>query len=348
MHQFNKFKGTKGFISTWEQVIRFRYMISEQAKERCRILAFWERHGNAATQEAFHVSHRTLYRWQAMLRKSAGKLEGLNKGSTAPKQRRSRTIPNETATYIVALRTEHPRLGKEKIHALLKEKGYTGSVSTIGRMLADLKKWGKLPALVRYSLFGRTGTLVEKKPRKQRKKQRRPKGCRVLEVDTVVRFVDGMKRYILTGVDTEKRTAFAACYTNHGSASAADFLKRTQEVLPDCPDAIQTDNGSEFALHFARALEDLHLTHFHTYPRSPKMNAHVERFNRTLDEEFLKHHRLLLRDDVVGFNNALVDWLIWYNGERPHHALGQISPLRFMMQSLPTEKCQMWWTHTRA
>ena len=78
------------------------------------------------------------------------------------------------------------------------------------------------------------------------------------------------------------------------------------------------------------------------------MNAHVERFNRTIDEEFLKWNRALLRDDVAAFNDALVDWLLWYNGERPHYALGQISPFRFMMQSLPVEECQMWWTHTRS
>lgn len=311
-----------------------------------RILAFWERHGNEATREAFAVSRRTLFRWQAALRKHAGRLEGLNAESTAPHQRRSRVIPNEIITRIISLRREHPRLGKEKIHALLTEKDYTGSVSTVGRILDDLKKRGTLSAPTRYSLYGSTGSLIEKKQKKHKKKQRRPTGYRVLEVDTIVRFVDGMKRYILTGVDTEKRIAFAACYTNHGSSSAADFLRRAREVLPDCPDAIQTDNGSEFALHFSKAMEEHGLTHFHTYPRSPKMNAHVERFNRTLSEEFLRYHRSLMRDDVRAFNNELVNWLIWYNAERPHHALGQVSPLRFMMQSLPAEECHMWWTDT--
>ena len=76
------------------------------------------------------------------------------------------------------------------------------------------------------------------------------------------------------------------------------------------------------------------------------MNAHVERFNRTLDEEFLRDHRALLRDDVSTFNARLVDWLLWYNAERPHHALGQVSPLQCILKSLPAEECQMWWTHT--
>ena len=346
MHIFNKFRGTRGFISGWEREVRFRDMITEHAKRRTRILAFRERHGDDAAQEAFGVSRRTLYRWQRALKKSGGKLEGLNPVSTAPKCRRERTIPDGLAERIIALRQDHPRLGKDKIAVLLAQGGHTISASTIGRILADLRKSGRLRSPVRLSLSGRTGTLIER-PSVRRKKLRRPHGYRVLEVDTVVRFIDGMKRYILTGVDTERRTAFAAAYTNHGSRSAADFLRRAQEVLPDCPTFVQTDNGSEFALHFREACHDLDLTHFHTYPRSPKMNAHVERFNRTLDEEFLLSHRALLRDDVRAFNDRLVDWLLWYNGERPHHALGQVSPFRYMLGSLPVGECQMWWTHTR-
>ncbi len=64
MRQFNKFKGTKGFITIWQRVLRFRYMITEQAKERCRVLAFWEKYGDLATKEAFKVSRPTLYRWR--------------------------------------------------------------------------------------------------------------------------------------------------------------------------------------------------------------------------------------------------------------------------------------------
>ena len=345
MRIFNKYRGTKGFISGWERMLRFRYMITEKAKQRIRILAFWERHGNKATQEAFTISVRTLFRWQNALKESEGKLEGLNAKSTAPRRRRTRNVLDGIIERIITLRTAHPRLGKDKIHAILAQEGYQGSISTIGRILTDLKRQGRMPSPHRLSFQGKNGTFIER-IMKRKKKLRRPKGYRVLEVDTVVRFIDGVKRYILTGVDTQARTAFSAAYTNHGSASAADFLKRTREVLPNCPLAVQTDNGSEFALHFEHACKETGMTHFHTYPRSPKMNAHVERFNRTLDEEFLRYHRALLRDDVRAFNEKLVEWLLWYNGERPHYALGQIAPFRFMMLSLPVGECHMWWTDT--
>ena len=347
MRQFNKFKGTKGFISMWERVIRFRYMITEKAKQRTKILAFWEKFGDQAVKEAFGISRRTLFRWQNRLSASLGKLEGLNPGSTAPRDRRRRFVPQEINSRIIELRTIHPRLGKDKINAILKREGYQGSTSTTGRIISDLKNKGLIPNNTELSYYAKSDSFREKmRPRK--KKLRRPKGYRVLEVDTVVRFIDGKKRYVITGIDTEKRDAFAACYTNHGSFSASDFLTKCSIVLPDCPRAIQTDNGSEFALHFDRACKELSLERFHTYPRSPKMNAHVERFNRTLDEEFLKYHKALMRDDVSTFNDKLMDWLIWYNGERPHHSLGLLSPFQAMMFSLQPRECQMWWTDTQS
>jgi transposase InsO family protein len=188
---------------------------------------------------------------------------------------------------------------------------------------------------------------IRVKTYQRKRKERRPKGYRVLELDTIVRYIEGVKRYTLTAIDTETRTAFAACYTNHGSRSAADFLSKVIHVIPDCPTALQTDNGSEFALHFQRSVKKQQLLHFHTYPRTPKMNAHVERFNRTLDEEFLKYHKPLMRDDIAAFNDKLVDWLVWYNAERPHSALGQRAPLRVMMEGVNPEECQMWWTRTQ-
>ena len=330
----------------WARIVRFRYMITEKAKQRARTLSFWEKHGTEATAEAFGISRRTLFRWQKNLQENKGKLEGLNGGSTAPKHQRRRSVPARVEDRIIALRKAHPRLGKEKLQVILKREGYQGSASTVARILVDLKKQHKLPSPAHYSLYGKTGTLIEKKQKKHKKKLRRPKGYRVLEVDTIVRYLDGVKRYVLTAVDTEMRTAFAAAYTNHGSASAADFLRKAHTVIPDCPSAIQTDNGSEFALHFEHACRELNLTHYHTYPRSPKMNAHVERFNRTLDEEFLRYHRGLLRDDARACNEKLVDWLLWYNSERPHHALHLLSPFQYIVRTLPAAECHMWWTNT--
>ena len=341
-------RGTKGFVVAYERLLRFRYMISDTAKQRMRSLAFWDKYGTKATIEAFGGSERSLKRWQAALKKGDGKLESLNPKSTAPNSRRSRQVEPWVEDHIITLRTTYPRLGKEKVHALLVKLGYEGSVSTVGRIIKELKAKGRLPTRVKVSVSGKTGRMIERKPKKTKKKLRRPQSVRVLELDTIVRFIDGTKRYILTAVDTKTRTAFAGVYTNHGSSSASDFLKRCLAVLPDCPTHIQTDNGSEFAKYFRQTATTLHLTHYHTYPRSPKMNAHVERFNRTLQEEFIIYHRDLLRDNVLVSNQKLIEYLLWYNGERPHHALGLKSPFQCMMEGLEVRECQRWWTSTDA
>ena len=90
MRIFSDFKGVKGFVTLWERVIRFRYMITEDAKRRTEILAFWEKYGTKATEDAFKITERTLFRWQKALLEGGGKLESLNKKSTAPKKKNKR------------------------------------------------------------------------------------------------------------------------------------------------------------------------------------------------------------------------------------------------------------------
>jgi transposase InsO family protein len=99
--------------------------------------------------------------------------------------------------------------------------------------------------------------------------------------------------------------------------AAKEFFWMISEIFPFPLMAVLTDNGSEFMKHFDEELRRLHKNHWHTDPRTPKMNAHVERFNRTIQEEFIDYHEeLLINPDQ--FNRQLIPWLIWYNAERPH------------------------------
>ena len=345
MRQFNKLRNTKGFVSLWESGLRSRDMRNKKEVERrVKILSFWKKYGLEATRSAYGVGKRTLFRWQKAINDSGGKLASLDPKSTAPSTKRKRVVPEGVTSEIISLRQAH-KLGKDKLRPILAEKGYTGSSSTIGRILSDLKKQKKLQDPKIFRVDARTGQMREK-TRIRRKKLRRPKGQPCVQADTIVRFVDGMKRYILTAIHTEGKFAFAGAYKNHSSTSAADFLKKYQTVSPLPLTHVQTDNGSEFAGNFELACKETNTTHFHTYPRSPKMNAVVERFNRTLSEDFIQPNRHLLAYDIDQFNQKLTDWLIWYNTERPHYSLGQIPPMRYILQTLPTRECHMWWTHT--
>ena len=345
MKIFNKNKGVLGSGTASERGIRFRYMIQEEAKKRATILDFWKKYGLEATKEAFKVSERTLFRWQDNLKKNQGKLETLNNQSRAPKTKRVRRTSEALQARIIYLRTIHPRIGKSKLNHLLNKEGFCTKESTIGRILNDLKKKGLLPVYNKVSMYARTGSVVVN-THVYKKKLRRPKDLdECVQVDTVVRFVDGIKRYIVTAINTKNRFAFAYTYTNHTSLSASDFIKKLQASSPFSITHIQTDNGSEFAYHFRDYLEKQNIIHYHIYPRSPNMNAYIERFNRTLSEEFIKYNRVTLAHDLELFNQKLIDYMIYYNTERPHHSLSLLSPLEYIM-STRYENCQSGWTYT--
>jgi hypothetical protein len=66
---------------------------------------------------------------------------------------------------------------------------------------------------------------------------------------------------------------------------------------------------------------------------------------RSLQSHVVDDHEELLFTELALFNRKLADWLVFYNTERPHHTLGQRSPLSFLLQHQP--ECQRCWTHTK-
>ena len=103
-------------------------------------------------------------------------------------------------------------------------------------------------------------------------------------------------------------------------------------MVPYAIKAIKTDNGLEFAKDADQAMAQKGIVHFHTYPKSPKMNAYIERFNRTLQEEFVDHHEGLLFDSNINvFNSALMDYLLFYNTKRIHLGINSQTPMNYII-----------------
>ena len=177
----------------------------------------------------------------------------------------------------------------------------------------------------------------------------------LVALDTIERFVNGVRRYVITFEDIHTRFSFAWATKSHASLAAKEFFELCQKAFPYSFNFLYvlTDNGSEFKKHFTEELKKLHLIHYHTYPRTPKMNAHIERFNRTIQEEFIDYYAHLLRDPDV-FNCKLMDYLIFYNTKRVHCAFqNKLSPVQFML-SLPKsniikipQECGMRWGYTK-
>ena len=348
-------RGTKGWLYMRERSIRFRYMITETAKKRATILTFWQKHGDEAVEEAYGISKRTLYRWQRALKREQGKLEALNSGNRAPKTKRTRVWDARVLEDLRRLRYDHPNLGKEKLYPLLlpfcvKHRLTCPKPKTIGRLITDLGGLRMVP--LRITGTGRITPLTKAK------NIRKPKGLvarypgHVVALDTFEEHINGTRRYVITFIDLYTRFGFAFAASSHASKAAADFFALCQSVFPFPFTFVLTDNGSEFKKHFSAALLDLHLTHYHTRPRTPKQNAHSERFNRTVQEEFANYHRHDLWMDIESFNRKLFAWLFWYNSERVHFAFqNKLSPLQFMVSldpsTLPAE-CQSGWPHTNS
>ena len=199
---------------------------------------------------------------------------------------------------------------------------------------------------------GGTGKLMVKKVRKTRKKRLRDKDFgKVKEVghfqiDTIVELRNGMRRYIIHAVDVFSRFCFSYGYKRGSSLSAKDFIGKLLKVCPYKIKRVQTDNGSEFERYFADELSSKKIEMYKTYPRSPKMNGKVERLNRTMQEEFYERRSEWLFEDIKNFNKKLMEWLLGYNIKRPHWSLKFLSPLRFYVKNILTQKSNMYWTNT--
>jgi transposase InsO family protein len=329
-------------------------MITEQAKERVRVLAFWEKHGTEATEEAFKVKKRTLYLWQAKLKVGGGRLEALNNGNRAPKKKRKRLWDARLLEKLRLLRQEYPNLGKEKLYPLLLSFSVAHGLvcpkpRTIGRLIKDLGGLRLYPEKVTG-----TGRVVKANRQKILRKPREFKteyAGHLTALDTIERFVHGVRRYVITFEDIHTRFGFAWATSSHASLSAKEFFDLCRKVFPRQIEFVLTDNGSEFKKHFSQELKRLHLVHYHTYPKTPKQNAHCERFNRTLQEEFVDFHANLLLDTEL-FNRKLMDYLAFYNTERVHFAFqNKLSPVAYML-SLPRyqliggQECKSGWPYT--
>lgn len=340
--------GVRGFVRLARYSLKWLRMLTDKAKFKARVLTFWTRHGLEATLDAFPVKRSTLFLWRQKLKYGNGNLESLNELTRAPKIKRKRLWPERVIAEIRQLRIDHPNLGKEKLHPFLlsfcKQHGLKcPQPRTIGRLIKDDGGMRTFPQKV--SHFGKT------KPVKRAKKNRKPKDLKptipgqLIEMDSIERREFGLKRYVITFVDLYSRFTFAWGYTGHGSDTARDFLKKLKIVFPFKIQHIQTDNGSEFAKHFADQIRKEQITHYHTYPRTPKMNAHCERFNRTIQEEYIDYHAGELLN-LEKFNTNLMNYLVWYNTQRPHWSLNLKSPIQFILNSQDVHLSKSGWPDT--
>jgi len=341
-----KYRWAKGYGRLYDYAVKHNHMITTLATQRHKILMFWRQYGLRATKDAFNVSRSTLYGWWKVYQASGYVTASLDPGSQAPKHRRQRIIPPQLIQEIKRLRLDVcPNMGKDKVKIFLDQFCHehnlrTISTSTIGRIIKDKRIYHHRQKV---SHFGKI-KLVERT-----KKLRKPKDFNandlgdLIEIDTIVKFDWGIKRYIITAIDIKTKYTFAWSYPKANSLNTQDFFKKLKQVFPYPIKRVQTDNGSEFHKYFRDYLKEQKVIHYWNYPSKPFLNGHIEKYNRTIQDEFIDQHLIAL-EDTKKFNHQLMDYLIWYNTKRPHWSLKLQSPVDYLLKN--NYLSRMCWTNT--
>ena len=287
-----------------------------------RVAAGWS---PATAAEAMGVSRATAYKWLRRFRE--GGVEGLVDRSSRPCLSPTRLLP-QTEERILSLRrtykvgphqlasmTGHPRstcyavLRRHGLHRLDWLDRPTGRLirryeypnpGDLGHV--DVKKLGRIPPGGGHRVHGR---------------QSRTGATRHLGYD-----------FIHSLVDDHSRVAYSEVLADELGSSCAAFLRRATAFFAEHGvrfARIMTDNALNYRLStdFQAALEDLGARHLLTPPYHPQVNGKVERFNRTLLEEWAYVRLYQSNEDRVAL---LKDWLHRYNYHRGHTALGGKPP----------------------
>lgn len=314
----------------WRRVAKIQG-ISREATKRLEWIIYYEtkaEFNTTFTCRHFGIARKTLYKF--LDRFDSANFHTLEDQSRAPIHVRQKEITTLEEDRIKTIRLEDLNQGKEKIREEYNER--YGEDISCHKILYTIQK---------YKLY-RNPIKVEKDKNKQktRRKKKRISDLKtrnnntlgfLIQIDTIVLHLFGLKRYILTAIDKYGKIAFARVYKNHSSQSASDFLKRLNYLFDDQIVNIQTDHGSEFAKEFEIACQGLNIEHYFSRVRTPKDNAVIERFNRTLQEEWLDDGQF--SPDVLIFNKNLTHWLVYYNSKRRHASLNYQSPINYCIQT---------------
>ena len=317
---------------------------SEISHLRLRCIELLEKHGFVSVRTAYpSVSRASVYRWKKSFDKTGRKLSSLLPRSTRPRKVRQMVIPIQILSFLREVRVQYPRMSKYKLKCLLdafcEEKSLPKySASWIGKVIS------------RQKFFFGTRKQIRRRHRTQQKLwvNRCPRGTETslgyLQVDGVRVYFEGSNYCFFTGVELTSRQGWAKRVKTFSSREARDFLLWIQGQVDYKIHTVQTDNGSEFAGVFKEAVEELEAAHLWSRPRSPKSNGFVERFNWTIQDEFLNYHIDEAGVDPGRFDQLLSDWLVFYNTKRPHQGLNYKTPSQYLavlMEKLPTSclKC---------
>ncbi len=260
----------------------------------------------------YGVNRTTLWRW---LRKaSKHSREFIPTLPSRPKSHPNQ-VQEETIRRLVELRAKLGRCAPV-LHAHLNLEGYKISLSSVGRILkrkglTRKKKRAKYYVALPRPLADCPGALVQ--------------------VDTI-HFVktNGSRFYVYSLIDTYSRLAYAEYHPKLRQTISLKVIQNAQKSFGFKFSTVQTDNGPEFKDYLNISLRRNKVLLRHSRVRKPNDNAHVERFNRTIQEECFQGRLPNQRTA----SRQIEEYLIYYNQERLHLSLGLQTPTQYVAKVL--------------
>lgn len=211
---------------------------------------------------------------------------------------------------ILALRAERNQCA-EIIHHRLENEGIQISLSSVKR---TLRRWG-------ISRFSRWKKWHKYPPRPLPEKP----GI-LVQIDTVLDGEPARRLNVYTGLDVCSRFAFALPEERINTHASWRFVKLITQQAPFIVKTLQSDHGAEFSRWFTKQCLSQGLEHRHSRVRRPTDNGHLERFNRTLQEECIARIPRSLRS----WQKEIPGYLRYYNEERPHMGLNYQTPVEVL------------------
>ena len=262
--------------------------------------------GYTPTQVArrFGVGSSTICKW---VKKAKICGYGLIPTQSSKPKHHPRQLSNELVWKIFHQRLQSRRCA-EVVHRELINQGVKVSLSSVKRTL------------------DRSGLLKKRSPWKRYHPHvDRPypfKSGDLVEIDTIHLMISEKKRiYVFVLIDVYSRWVYAKCYSRMNSNMMVTFVKEAEKKSSFKFNMLQSDHGPEFGKWF---VEQIKKDHRYTRIGKPNDNSHVERFNRTLQEECIDKVNINPRS----INFALKKYLRYYNYERLHMGINFKTPIQ--------------------
>ena len=269
------------------------------------------RSGKSLRQVSRHFGFNasTISRWNKRVPKTGAWL--IPTKSSRPHHHSKELSPNIT-NRIVELRRALKGRCAEVIHGHMIRENIRVSLSSVKRTL------------------DRRGMTKKKSPwKKLHYSIKRPEALKpgdLVEVDTIHLMKDEHSRmYIYTLLDVHSRWAYAKAFDKLSNPNSIKFVREARGLAPFKFLCIQSDHGSEFSKRFSKLIK---LTHRHARIRKPNDNGHLERFNRTIQDELVSH----LTTNVRIINKQLPEYLNYYNTRRLHLGLNLKTPAEVLQR----------------